>query len=580
MNQGEISCQTQAHPLKIKSIPNQPTSFNTDQSDSTILISPNSPPLVEISPSETNFPPPSLPPPPCLQIPKNQNNEKKQYKNKNEISNSNSKVKLKSGNGKMKKKIINEGNKFPLYNLKGEKQCTNCSEIDTPQWRGSLCNACALWKRSRGTDRPLPLTFPCKRKSLSPSLSSLLSEEQDKDEIEDEDEINLKKKNRFIPDLNEIRRRSIKIDEREISPISRNETSRRFWVDRAVSEIPTNGLINNSIRNMSNIKGTLQVGSDLNMHGHARTMSLQHVNRQHHRISSSLSQSNSIIQNHAQNKQQPYPQLSIVPPSSNSNESTQIGRLNGIHSTPVSPNYQNQSSHNSKISKNKLLYDEGIKSRIANIMSSIHNSENIEQQSQQQQQEKQERRNSFSGNERINLKRSLSTPNEMRTKELEEEQEETGRIKSPYLPYSLDKRGKKSRFNNFYSKEYDENSINLKGFEFNQISRQQQTKIDHLKDIENNEDGGEETIIGISKNEFMKKSEWLFNILNSTSKLLNQVQIQDEKNQDFDSNVFSNQNFSKSYRDNQMELNQNEIDQSGLDILSQVAEDQSSKAIY
>ena len=59
--------------------------------------------------------------------------------------------------------------RFPATSKRGEKQCTNCSETDTPQWRGTLCNACALWKRSRGEDRPLPLLFP--RRSPSPSLS-------------------------------------------------------------------------------------------------------------------------------------------------------------------------------------------------------------------------------------------------------------------------------------------------------------------------------------------------------------------------------------------------------------------------
>ena len=59
---------------------------------------------------------------------------------------------------------------FSPHTQTGEKQCTNCGETDTPQWRGTLCNACALWKRSRGTDRPLPLLFPVRKRPRSPSL--------------------------------------------------------------------------------------------------------------------------------------------------------------------------------------------------------------------------------------------------------------------------------------------------------------------------------------------------------------------------------------------------------------------------
>ncbi|EIW72416.1 hypothetical protein TREMEDRAFT_58579 [Tremella mesenterica DSM 1558] len=68
---------------------------------------------------------------------------------------------------KKRSKIPPVPGRFPPNNKHGEKQCTNCAEIDTPQWRGSLCNACALWKRSRGEDRPLPLLFPRRSPSLS-----------------------------------------------------------------------------------------------------------------------------------------------------------------------------------------------------------------------------------------------------------------------------------------------------------------------------------------------------------------------------------------------------------------------------
>jgi hypothetical protein len=62
--------------------------------------------------------------------------------------------------------------RFPARTERGEKQCTNCGETDTPQWRGTLCNTCALWKRSRGVDRPLPLLFPVRKRprSVGPEL--------------------------------------------------------------------------------------------------------------------------------------------------------------------------------------------------------------------------------------------------------------------------------------------------------------------------------------------------------------------------------------------------------------------------
>ncbi|WVR05963.1 hypothetical protein IAU60_002990 [Kwoniella sp. DSM 27419] len=64
-----------------------------------------------------------------------------------------------------------QGTRFASHGLDGQRQCTNCGETDTPQWRGALCNACALWKRSRGTDRPLPLLFHRKGKGQpTPSL--------------------------------------------------------------------------------------------------------------------------------------------------------------------------------------------------------------------------------------------------------------------------------------------------------------------------------------------------------------------------------------------------------------------------
>ncbi|ORX36034.1 hypothetical protein BD324DRAFT_519420 [Kockovaella imperatae] len=69
--------------------------------------------------------------------------------------------------------------RFPSHNAHGDKQCINCQETDTPQWRSGLCNACALWKRSRGTDRPLPLLFPIRKRPESPSPPS-----DDEDEVD------------------------------------------------------------------------------------------------------------------------------------------------------------------------------------------------------------------------------------------------------------------------------------------------------------------------------------------------------------------------------------------------------------
>jgi hypothetical protein len=74
--------------------------------------------------------------------------------------------------------------RFPSRTDSNDRQCTNCGETDTPQWRGTLCNACALWKRSRGTDRPLPLLFPVRRRR-SPS-----PEEYDEEgEVEEEERL-------------------------------------------------------------------------------------------------------------------------------------------------------------------------------------------------------------------------------------------------------------------------------------------------------------------------------------------------------------------------------------------------------
>ena len=35
------------------------------------------------------------------------------------------------------------------------KTCCNCGTTETPMWRGEHCNACAIWKRKHGDERPL-----------------------------------------------------------------------------------------------------------------------------------------------------------------------------------------------------------------------------------------------------------------------------------------------------------------------------------------------------------------------------------------------------------------------------------------
>ncbi|WVF70541.1 hypothetical protein IAT40_005332 [Kwoniella sp. CBS 6097] len=144
--------------------------------DAPTLVSPTTPPLRAISPSHLAAPLPI--PPPHLQPSSNG-----LHPTSNSVHGSSTgtgpskKAKTTAAKGKAKS-TINQGSRFPAKTNRGERQCTNCGEIDTPQWRGTLCNACALWKRSRGTDRPLPLLFPRRRTptpSPSPSPSPSLS---------------------------------------------------------------------------------------------------------------------------------------------------------------------------------------------------------------------------------------------------------------------------------------------------------------------------------------------------------------------------------------------------------------------
>jgi len=86
--------------------------------------------------------------------------------------------------------------RFPPRNEDDERQCTNCGEVDTPQWRGTLCNACALWKRARGSDRPLPLRFPVRKRarSVTPELVEVDAEmDGEEDDLEGRDDENAPK---------------------------------------------------------------------------------------------------------------------------------------------------------------------------------------------------------------------------------------------------------------------------------------------------------------------------------------------------------------------------------------------------
>ncbi|OCF31090.1 hypothetical protein I316_07221 [Kwoniella heveanensis BCC8398] len=144
-------------------------STSTADADAPVLVSPTTPPLRAISPSQLAAPVPL--PPPLSQSTSggpsaNTNTRKSQVQNKKTKT-----VTTNNTKGKAKSNTINQGSRFPAKTSHGERQCTNCGEVDTPQWRGTLCNACALWKRSRGTDRPLPLLFPRRRTTPSPSLS-------------------------------------------------------------------------------------------------------------------------------------------------------------------------------------------------------------------------------------------------------------------------------------------------------------------------------------------------------------------------------------------------------------------------
>ncbi|WVQ97381.1 hypothetical protein IAU59_004493 [Kwoniella sp. CBS 9459] len=141
----------------------QSVSFDsTSTNDAPILVSPTTPPLRAISPSQLAAP----------LAPHSRHSDHVHQLPASTQPQTQNKTKKPKTAPRKSKATVNQGSRFPSKTTHGERQCTNCGEVDTPQWRGTLCNACALWKRSRGTDRPLPLLFPRRRTPTpTPALS-------------------------------------------------------------------------------------------------------------------------------------------------------------------------------------------------------------------------------------------------------------------------------------------------------------------------------------------------------------------------------------------------------------------------
>ncbi|WWC99768.1 hypothetical protein V866_006673 [Kwoniella sp. B9012] len=475
-------------------IPNQSISSQTDRSSSPILVSPTSPPLVALSPSHSHTQPVPVP-----------GKSQKSNKNKNRPS---TKPRKSHSRKSSSSSTVNSGTRFPPYSTGGERQCTNCSEVDTPQWRGTLCNACALWKRSRGTDRPLPLLFPVKRRSPTPE------EEEEKDDDRSEDG---------------------EIDHRESSPsIVGVNVQRRFWVDehrdRSTSENPLGGQlpIRGRDRSETVIRPRPRLGMGVvrgcapgrgTVHGYGRIMSYQPVI--HHQRQSS----------------HPFPSLnlSIIQTDSTTNV-PQTGRIRGVHSTPVSPTHSHDDGlppSNSNDGQQAGL-GVGLQSRIAALMSQVK----VE--------DKHKRRNSLPP---IGVAfRSISLPGDHPGSHQEMEE-----VRSPYLPYSLDKKGP--------------HQSRLKAI-LSHMEKQQFTAEQNELENENESILG----LGISKDEFMRNAGWLYDVLESTGRLLRQSQGQgattssaDQMDVDDDSSTSS------------CSRRVEEEDHGGLDILGKLAEEELQK---
>ncbi|WVW82388.1 hypothetical protein I302_104395 [Kwoniella bestiolae CBS 10118] len=457
-------------------IPNQSISSQTEthRSTSPILVSPTSPPLVALSPSHTNTNP--------IPLPHAQAQAQIQGKNQNAKSKTRSR-KSHSHSKKSSTSSTNQGSRFPSYTSTGERQCTNCSEVDTPQWRGTLCNACALWKRSRGTDRPLPLLFPVKRRSPTP-------EEDEEEGQEDEQYEGLMLGMGGNMNVG---------DQREISPAvgvgqGPGQNRRRFWVDGNSRSVAGAQHVRASSGSESFVGPGLGVmgGHGQRGRGHGRTMSYQPV--AHHRSSSSLSQP----------QPQPFPtlNLSIVPPSSHT-PPPQTGRKQGIHSTPVSPSHANpfhgdkHDNYTADLNGNSdHTNNVGLQSRIAAIMSQVD--------------EKRKRRNSVPSL----MRRSFSSPGHTQERRGGEEEE----VRSPYLPYSLDRKGPhQSRLSTILFQSGRGGTLDT---DENEISQDDMVGRDSGGDIS--------SIMGMSKTEFLRNAEWLYDILESTGKMLLENDTQSE----------------------------------------------------
>ncbi|WWD09489.1 hypothetical protein V865_007613 [Kwoniella europaea PYCC6329] len=483
-------------------IPNQSISSQTDRSNSPILVSPTSPPLVALSPSHSHSHPHSIP------VPVQGKKSQKSAKNK-----TNTKSRKSHSRKSSSSSTVNSGTRFPPYSTGGERQCTNCSEVDTPQWRGTLCNACALWKRSRGTDRPLPLLFPVKRRSPTPE------EEEEDDRSEDGG-----------------------IDHSESSPtIVGVNVQRRFWVDerkdRSTSENPLGGQLPVKGRDRSEtlVRPRPRLGMGIVrgcppgrgvVHGHGRTMSYQPVI------------------NHQRQSSHPFPtlNLSIIPPDSTTNV-PQTGRIQGVHSTPVSPTHPHDDglpfSNNNNGQQAGLGV--GLQSPIAALMSQVRP------------EDKHKRRNSIPS---IGVGfRSISLPGNRSGSHQEMEE-----VRSPYLPYSLDKKGP--------------HQSRLKAI-LSHMEKQQFTA--EQNELENENENESILGLGVSKDEFMRNAGWLYDVLERSGRLLFQGRTQSqgqgvitlsEDQMDLDDSDRDDSSSSSS------RTHVEEEDYGGLDILGELAEEE------
>ncbi|WRT64226.1 uncharacterized protein IL334_001155 [Kwoniella shivajii] len=515
-----------------------------------LLVSPISPPLIALAASPVVHPQLRIQPHGQPQTPPSESRT-------TSTSNSHATPKKAKKPKTKKTSIVNQGSRFPAYTPNGERQCTNCSEIDTPQWRGTLCNACALWKRSRGTDRPLPLLFPVRRKSPSPEPEDEKNEELDgdegADEIKEEDGERVQEAGR-----------GEKIGEKDL----RNNSSliigkRKFWIDRPSSTAPeteSHGFLDRGRLGLQleTLEGLARrPGIGIGTRGsHMRT-----VSHQSHIRPNSIS----------------IPSLSIpanAPPT---------GRINGIHSTPVSPTNPiiptggpdtsqldvDVDARNDIINGNAQGSDHhatALQNRIAALMSQVHDHD------------KRKRRNSMPNTGTYHYCEGSSEDGHVDPASgsgSEAKGRGKGKGKSPYLPYSLDKRKSRSKpksKSNLGKSAYQVSPIspqvpnqsqnanrNQIPFQSASLSRSMPYDNDVEEEIRPDDDANHvgEMDMKLDKGEFMKGAEWLFDILQSTSKLLRHSHFEGE---------------GTTQKDDAHDP-QRTLDQGGLDILGKVAEE-------